>query len=120
MKRSNTVLPALAALALAASAQAESRGELLYATHCIACHTAQVHWRDQKLATDWNSLKAQVRRWQAAAQLGWSDDDIVEVTSYLNQRFYRFTTSPPFMTKDTASSRVTSASGSPVTPIRSP
>ena len=85
-----TVLLALAALTLAASAQAESRGELLYATHCIACHTEQVHWRDQKLATNWNSLKAQVRRWQAAAQLGWSDDDILEVTRHLNQRFYGF------------------------------
>ena len=115
-----TVLLALAALPLAVSAQAESRGELLYATHCIACHTEQVHWRDQKLATNWNSLKAQVRRWQAAAQLGWSDDDILEVTRHLNQRYYRFTTSPPFMTKATASSRVTSASGSPATPTRSP
>ena len=35
-----------------------SRGELLYSKHCIACHTAQVHWRDKKLATDWKSLKS--------------------------------------------------------------
>ena len=58
---------ALAAAALAGPAAAQNRGELLYTTHCIACHSTQMHWRDQKLVTDWPSLKAQVRRWQAGA-----------------------------------------------------
>ena len=71
--------------------RAESRGELLYATHCIACHTTQVHWRDKKLATDWNSLKLQVRRWQAVAALEWSEEDVLDVTRHLNERFYGFT-----------------------------
>jgi hypothetical protein len=77
-------------LAFAPSAQAQSRGELLYSTHCIACHTTQMHWRDKKQATDWNSLKAQVRAWQATARLEWSEDDVAEVARYLNERFYRF------------------------------
>lgn len=68
----------------------ESRGRLLYGNHCIACHSTQMHWRDGKLATDWASLKAQVRRWQAAAQLNWSEDDIDDVARYLNDSFYRF------------------------------
>jgi hypothetical protein len=46
--------------------------------------------RDKKLATDWNSLKAQVRRWQGAAMLGCPEDDIVEVTRCLNSSFYHF------------------------------
>lgn len=79
------------ALAGAPVARAQSRGELLYATHCIACHTTQVHWRDQKLATDWNSLKLQVRRWQAVAALDWSEEDVLEVTRHLNDSFYGFT-----------------------------
>jgi mono/diheme cytochrome c family protein len=78
------------ALVIAPPAQAQSRGELLYATHCIACHSSQMHWRDKRLATDWTSLKAQVRRWQGAAMLGWSEEDIVEVTRYLNGTLYRF------------------------------
>lgn len=87
---------AVAALAMAcvpAGAQPEpgvTRGELLYRTHCIACHTTQMHWRDQRRATDWNSLKAQVRRWQATAQLGWSESDIAEVARHLNDTIYRF------------------------------
>lgn len=79
-----------AALALAPSVQAQTGGELLYSTHCIACHTTQMHWREKKLAVDWNSLKAQVQRWQAATGLGWKDDEILSVTRYLNDSFYQY------------------------------
>jgi hypothetical protein len=78
------------ALAIASSACAQSRGELLYSTHCIACHTSQMHWREQRAATDWASLNTQVRRWQGTASLAWSDEDIQEVVAYLNDRIYRF------------------------------
>jgi mono/diheme cytochrome c family protein len=67
-----------------------TRGQLLYATHCIACHNSQMHWRNDKLATDWGSLKAQVRRWQARANLGWSEADIVEVARHLNDTIYLY------------------------------
>jgi mono/diheme cytochrome c family protein len=81
----------LAVLALSGvPASAQSRGELLYTTHCVACHTTQVHWRDRRLAKDWNSLQAQVANWQAAASLNWSEDDIAAVTQHLNERFYGF------------------------------
>jgi mono/diheme cytochrome c family protein len=80
----------LGTLAAAGIAQPVSRGEMLYANHCIACHSTQMHWRDQRAATDWASLKAQVRRWQQAALLGWDDSDVVEVTRYLNERIYHF------------------------------
>lgn len=82
------------ALMVAASARAQSRGELLYSTHCIACHTAQVHWRDQRVATDWASLKSQVRRWQGVASLAWNEDDVLEVTRHLNDSIYRFERAP--------------------------
>jgi len=67
-----------------------SRGELLYTTHCFGCHSTQVHWRDRTLATDWTTLKAQVFRWQSNTGLGWPDDDVVAVTRYLNDLYYRF------------------------------
>jgi mono/diheme cytochrome c family protein len=72
------------------SAMAQSRGELLYATHCIACHTTEMHWRDRRSASNWPSLKAQVRRWQDAAALAWSDGDILDVSRYLNETIYHF------------------------------
>ncbi len=71
----------------------ESRGALLYNTHCISCHTTQMHWRNNKQAFDWGSLKVQVRRWQANAGLQWGEADIDEVSRYLNETIYRYPTS---------------------------
>jgi mono/diheme cytochrome c family protein len=67
-----------------------SRGQLLYTTHCISCHNTQIHWRNNSLARDWDSLKAQVRRWQGATSLQWSEADITEVARHLNDTIYRF------------------------------
>jgi mono/diheme cytochrome c family protein len=86
-------LAVLAASCAAAGAQpvgSPTRGELLYTTNCISCHTTEVHWREGKKATDWSSLKAQVRRWQDNAGLKWSDADVEEVARHLNQTIYRY------------------------------
>ena len=77
-------------LAAAPSAVAQSRGELLYTTHCIFCHTTEMHWRDKRSASSWPALKTQVRRWQDAAALAWGDSDILEVSRYLNETIYHF------------------------------
>jgi mono/diheme cytochrome c family protein len=80
----------IGALIAAPSALAQSRGELLYQTHCMACHTTEVHWRDQRSANHWAGLKLQVRRWQAAASLSWGDADIQAVSRWLNDSVYHF------------------------------
>lgn len=80
----------IAAVAGAAHAQAPTRGELLYTTHCKLCHTEQMHWRAQNKARDWDSLKAWVRHWQGEAKLQWSEEDINEVARYLNDTIYGF------------------------------
>jgi mono/diheme cytochrome c family protein len=87
------VLGSMAVWAAGAGAQTApgtGRGELLYANHCGACHGVQMHWRDKRLAVDWDTLKAQVRRWQGNAQLGWTEADIVDVTRFLNATIYRY------------------------------
>jgi mono/diheme cytochrome c family protein len=68
----------------------DSRGELLYSTYCVSCHTTEVHWREKKLATDWVSLNAQVRRWQSNAGLGLGEDDVAAIGRYLNDLYYHF------------------------------
>lgn len=78
------------AAAQPASKPGEPRGELLYSTYCIACHTTEIHWRDKRLVTDWASLKAQVRRWQATSGVVWSESDIGDVTRYLNELYYHY------------------------------
>lgn len=86
-----------ALLACGALAQAQpvpstapSRGQLLYTTHCISCHTTDMHWRNKRQAYDWESLKTQVRRWQGNTGLQWADADITEVARYLNDTIYQF------------------------------
>lgn len=82
----------------AADAQPEkgnARGELLYSTHCITCHSTEIYWRGELLATDWPSLQAQVRRWQDIAGLGWRDNDITLVARYLNTLHYHYPESVP-------------------------
>lgn len=86
---------ALALVHAAGPAQAQavpapSRGQLLYSTHCVECHTAQMHWRTLRQARDWDTLRAQVLRWQGTARLGWSDADIDEVTRHLNDTIYQY------------------------------
>lgn len=88
---------ALACLLLAAAGASPAqplptpdRGALLYENHCSQCHTEKMHWRDQRIATDYASLKVLVRRWQGVAHLNWADDEIEDVARYLNARFYRF------------------------------
>jgi len=68
-----------------------TRGELLYRTHCIACHGDEVHWRDKKLVTDRKSLQSEIRRWMEVSGLRWSNEDIAEVGRYLNAAYYRST-----------------------------
>ena len=82
----------LAALAAPpATAQREpTRGQLLYGNHCIACHDQRMHWRDQRRASNWETLRAWVRHWQGTQQLQWSDADIDEVARHLNDTIYRY------------------------------
>jgi mono/diheme cytochrome c family protein len=78
-------------LAYAQLSNAESRGEMLYTTHCNACHSTEIHWRNKKLVTDWGSLVKQVRRWQASIGLNWNNGQIADVARYLNTQYYGFT-----------------------------
>ena len=85
-----TALAGASALSNAQSVPSETRGQLLYNTHCISCHTTQMHWRNDRKAFDWDSLKEQVRRWQGNAALQWGEADITEVARHLNDTIYNF------------------------------
>ena len=72
------------------AAVVEAFGEQLYSTHCVACHTNQMHWRHDRQAFDIDSLKFQLRRWLGNAGLTWNDADIAEVSRYLNEIIYYY------------------------------
>lgn len=91
VRASSLVLLLVLASGLPAAAQPAdaTRGQLLYVTHCIECHTVQMHWRTPSRVRDWDGLKAQVRRWQGEARLQWSEKDIEAVARHLNGAIYR-------------------------------
>ena len=52
-----TLCSLLSAPAIAQDKVERSRGELLYSTFCMSCHTTEAHWRDQRIVTDLKSLR---------------------------------------------------------------
>jgi mono/diheme cytochrome c family protein len=74
----------------APSGSDETTGRMLYTAHCSACHRAQVHWREKKIARDWATLVHEVRRWQQNAGVAWGDEEILAVAHYLNATWYHF------------------------------
>lgn len=66
------------------------RGQLLYETHCIACHDNSVHNRNPRKADSVGKIKYWVTRWSTELKLNWSSSDIDEVAKYLNSKYYKF------------------------------
>jgi len=64
-------------------------GRKLYELSCAACHKANVHWRDKRLADSWTALLHQVDKWQRQSGQKWDAMDVNDVAAYLNDRFYK-------------------------------
>jgi len=62
----------------------------LVADHCIKCHGSEVYTRADRKVTSLDGLGRQVRRCETALSLRWFDEDIDAMTTFLNDRFYRF------------------------------
>ena len=82
------LLAALGSTQPAAGADA-ARGQALYESRCVGCHTKSVHQREARRATSFEGLLAQVARWNATLGGDWTAEDIEDVAVYLNQRFYK-------------------------------
>lgn len=66
------------------------RGQRLYENTCIACHGESVHDRKQRAATSFAMVRDYVVRWSRIVSTQWTEEDISDVTIYLNERYYRF------------------------------
>jgi type II secretory pathway pseudopilin PulG len=86
------VFAALAAGVLFASARALPAAEEEESLNSgqAACQASQAYWRELGQARDWESLKAQVRRWQERTAPGWSESEVEQVARNLNQAVFRF------------------------------
>ncbi len=77
-----------------ASAGDFNRGELLYNARCVGCHDRSVHNREARKALTVEGIKAQVRRWDKFTGGAWGDAEVNDVTTYLNQLYYKYPCPP--------------------------
>jgi mono/diheme cytochrome c family protein len=87
---------ALAGLIAAAPAMAETfdRGQALYENHCKDCHDTAAHTRTEHRAISRSDIRKWVMTWSFHAALGWSEEEIDDVTDFLNRRIYHFNDQP--------------------------
>lgn len=85
------VCTTMAGLAMAGTTIPDpDRAQLLYETHCIGCHTSAAHRGSDRRARSEADVSIQVRRWSDNQKLGWTDEDVDQVTALLVRRYYHF------------------------------
>lgn len=65
-------------------------GKKLADDHCYQCHGTELYTRGDRRITSLQKLHAQVRRCELSLGLKWFEEDIDNVTAYLNKEFYKF------------------------------
>ncbi len=66
------------------------RGMELYENHCTACHTSQAHIREKHKAKSLAQIESWIRHWVKELKLPWTDEEVKEVLTYLNLRYYKY------------------------------
>lgn len=65
-------------------------GKTLHDAHCISCHDAKVYTRPERKVLDYTQLAAQVKRCDANLGSRLFDEDLAQITDYLNQAYYKY------------------------------
>ena len=65
-------------------------GKALHDANCISCHDAKVYTRAERKVLDYTQLAAQVRRCDANLGSRLFDEDLAQITEYLNQAYYNY------------------------------
>ena len=84
------LVTAALALPLATLAADPDRGRDLYELRCQGCHAESVHARARRVARSFDEVRGWVARWNASLTLGWTAEEIDDVTVHLNTRYYRY------------------------------
>ena len=74
----------------AAFAVDAKKGEKLYSAKCGGCHDTRVHTRQNRIVHTYEDLVNRVRFCDTNAKSNFSEDDILDVSEYLNNAFYKF------------------------------
>jgi len=72
-------------------AAASDRGEQLYNNHCQDCHDKSVHTRTERRVESIESLRVWVVAWSVHNGLYWGNEEVADISDYLNRTIYHFT-----------------------------
>lgn len=80
----------LAAAGLLPAGAGAETGSQLHDKHCTSCHDERVYTREDRRVTSLDALTKQVQRCELSLGLKWFDEDVDDVTNYLNTTYYKF------------------------------
>lgn len=64
--------------------------KLFTGSKCNQCHGTDIFTKPSRKVTTLPGLEAQVRRCDSNLNTNWFDDEIIDVTAYLNKQYYKF------------------------------
>ncbi len=66
------------------------KGEALHAEHCHQCHQVDMYTRANHIVENLPQLRQRVKQCELMNDLLWFDEEVNDVTAYLNAHFYLF------------------------------
>ena len=66
------------------------RGKELHGQHCQRCHQSEVYTRAERMVENFSALRERVSQCELSNNLLWFDEEIDDVTQFLNQEYYEF------------------------------
>ncbi|RLA09038.1 MAG: hypothetical protein DRQ51_00190 [Gammaproteobacteria bacterium] len=73
-----------------ASDDSEADGQFLHADKCLKCHTDQPYINQKSGIENYQKLHSRVKMCSHQAEAEFFDDEIISVTDYLNNTYYKF------------------------------
>ncbi len=89
-KPRSILLVLLAACSNGVFAEDLDNAKALVDENCVKCHGTEVYTRADHKVTSLPGLERQVRRCDAMLSLRMFDEDIADVSAYLNHHYYKF------------------------------
>ncbi len=65
-------------------------GKTLHNENCVRCHNETPYTRENRIVNSLDELHTRISQCELSAELAWFDEEINDVTAYLNNAFYRF------------------------------
>lgn len=65
-------------------------GKALHNENCLRCHNESKYTRKNRIVNSFDELRERISQCELSAELTWFDEEIDDVTAYLNNAFYHF------------------------------